>query len=73
VFCLSAISGSFSIPQEEFVEQKGLEFHWEALNAFTHPQFTLVPEMRVTSSGPIPGALSIFLNRDFTDSGARSI
>jgi hypothetical protein len=54
-------------------EQKRLEFRWEALNAFNHPQFTQVPEMRVNSAGPVPGSPSHFLNRDFTDSGIRSM
>jgi len=50
-----------------------LEFLWEALNAFNHPQFTQVPEMRVASLGPVPGSPSHFLNRDFTDSGTRTM
>lgn len=49
-------------------EQKRLEFRWEALNAFNHPQFTQVPEMRVMTGLP-----SRFLNRDFTDTGIRSM
>jgi Carboxypeptidase regulatory-like domain len=54
-------------------EQKRLEFRWEALNALNHPQFTQVPEKSVTSPGPVPGSPSHFLNRDFTDSGARTM
>ena len=49
-------------------EQRRLEFRWEALNAFNHPQFTQVPEKSVVNSPP-----ARFLNRDFTDSGIRSM
>jgi hypothetical protein len=54
-----------SIP---FGEARRLELRWEALNAFNHPQFVNVPQMSVngTSAGR-------FLNRDFTDSGIRSM
>jgi hypothetical protein len=54
-----------SIP---FGEARRLEFRWEALNAFNHPQFVNVPQMSVngTSAGR-------FLNRDYTDSGIRSM
>ena len=48
-------------------ERKRLEFRWDALNAFNHPQFVQVPPTSV--KGP-PGH---FLNRDFTDSGIRSM
>src|SRR5262249_48764339 len=51
-----------------FGETRRGEFRWEALNAFNHPQFVNVPQMSV--SGPPPGR---FLNRDFTDSGIRSM
>jgi hypothetical protein len=54
-------------------EQKRLEFRWEALNALNHPQFTQVPEKSLTSAPPVPGSSSQFLNRDFTDSGVRSM
>ena len=49
-------------------ERKRLEFRWEAMNAFNHPQFVEVPERDVlgTPSGR-------FLNRDFTNSGIRSM
>jgi hypothetical protein len=57
----------------KIAEQKRLEFRWEALNALNHPQFTQVPEKSVTSPGPVPGSPSHFLNRDFTDSGTRSM
>jgi hypothetical protein len=63
-----SITKSFQI-----AEQKRLEFRWEALNALNHPQFTQVPEKSVISPGPVPGAPSSFLNRDFTDSGIRTM
>jgi hypothetical protein len=49
-------------------ESHRVEFRWEALNVFNHPQFVNVPQMSVngTPSGR-------FLNRDFTDSGVRSM
>jgi hypothetical protein len=51
-----------------------LEFRWEALNALNHPQFTQIPERSVAGSpGPQAGLPSHFLNRDFTDSGIRSM
>jgi hypothetical protein len=47
---------------------------WEALNAFNHPQFTEVPERNVAGApGPGGGLPSRFLNRDFTNSGIRSM
>ena len=49
-------------------ERKRLEFRWEALNAFNHPQFTAVPGRNLITTLP-----SRFLNRDFTDSGIRSM
>jgi hypothetical protein len=49
-------------------EGRKLEFRWEALNAFNHQQFTQVPERNVRSS-----PRGRFLNRDFTDSGIRSM
>ena len=49
-------------------EKRRLEFRWEALNAFNHPQFVQVPQMSV--NGTPAGR---FLNRDFTDSGIRSM
>jgi hypothetical protein len=58
-----SLSRSFQI-----AEQKRLEFRWEALNALNHPQFTQVPERTVPSLSP-----SHFLNRDFTNSGIRSM
>src|SRR5262249_14546555 len=63
-----SLTKSFAI-----AEQKRLEFRWEALNALNHPQFTQVPEKSVTSPGPVQGTTSQFLNRDFTDSGVRSM
>jgi len=58
-----SLSKSFQI-----AEQKRLEFRLEALNALNHPQFTQVPERNVVVSPP-----GRFLNRDFTDSGTRSM
>lgn len=49
-------------------EKRRLELRWEALNAFNHPQFVQVPQKNV--NGAQPGR---FLNRDFTDSGFRSM
>jgi len=49
-------------------ETRRLELRWEALNAFNHPRFVNVPPRSVfnTPQGQ-------FLNRDFTDSGIRSM
>jgi hypothetical protein len=49
-------------------EKRRLELRWEAFNAFNHPQFVQVPPMQVftTPAGQ-------FLNRDFTNSGIRSM
>jgi len=49
-------------------EARRLEFRWEALNAFNHPQYVNVPPRSVfnTPQGQ-------FLNRDFTDTGVRSM
>jgi hypothetical protein len=49
-------------------EGKRLEFRWETLNAFNHPQYTNPPGKGLLNS--LPGR---FLNRDFTDSGIRSM
>jgi len=57
----------------QIAEGKRLAFRWEALNALNHPQFTQVPEKSVISPGPVAGLQSRFLNRDFTDSGTRSV
>jgi hypothetical protein len=54
-----------SIP---FGESRRLELRWEALNVFNHPQLVNVPQMSV--NGTPAGR---FLNRDFTDSGIRSM
>jgi Carboxypeptidase regulatory-like domain len=54
-----------SIP---FGEIRRLELRWELLNAFNHPQFVNAPQMSV--NGTPAGR---FLNRDFTDSGIRSM
>ena len=49
-------------------ETRHLELRWEALNAFNHPQFVQVPQTSVNSAPE-----GHFLNRDFTDSGIRSM
>jgi hypothetical protein len=49
-------------------EKRRLEFRWEALNAFNHPQFVQVPLLTINA---VPAGR--FLNRDFTDSGIRSM
>jgi hypothetical protein len=55
-------------------ETRLLEFRWEAFNALNHPQFTRIPDKDVRGSfGPQAGLPSRFLNRDFTDSGIRSM
>ena len=55
-------------------EGKRLELRWEAYNALNHQQFVNVPERDVfTALGPAGGLPSRFLNRDFTDSGIRSM
>ena len=38
-----------------------------------HPQFTQFPERDVTFPGPVPVQRPRFLNRDFTDSGIRTM
>ena len=49
-------------------ERKRIEFRWDALNAFNHPQFTSAPGRTVTS--PAPGR---FLNPNFNDARTRSM
>lgn len=51
-----------------FGESRHLEFRWEALNAFNHPQFVQAPPMSLTGT-----PMGEFLNRDFTNSGIRSM
>jgi len=58
-----SLSKSFQI-----AEQQRLQFRVEVLNVLNHPQFTQVPERNVVLSPP-----GRFLNRDFTDSGTRSM
>jgi len=54
-----------SIPLRETAR---LELRWEALNAFNHPQFIQVPMMEVLGT-----PAGRFLNRDFTNSGIRTM
>ncbi len=49
-------------------EKRRLELRWEALNAFNHPQFIQVPQMSVVGT-----PAGRFLNRDFTNSGIRTM
>ena len=51
-------------------EKRLLELRWEAFNAFNHPQFIQVPPMSVLNTITPAGR---FLNRDFTDSGIRTM
>ena len=51
-------------------ETRRLELRWEALIAFNHPQFVNPPPRKVFSRGTPAGQ---FLNRDYTDSGIRSM
>ena len=51
-----------------FGEKRRLELRWEALNAFNHPQFIQVPQMSVVTT-----PAGQFLNRDFTNSGIRTM
>ncbi|HKE22334.1 MAG TPA: carboxypeptidase regulatory-like domain-containing protein [Bryobacteraceae bacterium] len=54
-----------SIPEGE---KRRLELRWEAFNAFNHPQFIQVPQMSVLAT-----PAGQFLNRDFTNSGIRTM
>jgi hypothetical protein len=49
-------------------EKRRVELRWEGLNAFNHPQFIQVPLTNVVGT-----PAGRFLNRDFTDSGIRSM
>jgi hypothetical protein len=49
-------------------ESRRLELRWEALNAFNHPQYVNVPQMTVSGA-----SAGWFLNRDYTDSGIRTM
>jgi hypothetical protein len=51
-----------------FGDSRHLELRWEAMNAFNHPQFVQANPMNVTTA--LAGQ---FLNRDFADSGIRSM
>ena len=50
-------------------EKRRAELRWEALYAFNHPQFVQVPTQTSVNGTPA----GRFLNRDFTDSGIRSM
>jgi len=55
-------------------ERKRLEFRWEAQNAFNHPQFVNPPSGPPSSSRDVVNTpAGQFLNRDFTDSGIRTM
>jgi hypothetical protein len=49
-------------------ELRRLELRWEAVNALNHPQFTQIPARSVLGTPAFR-----FLNRDYTDSGIRSM
>jgi outer membrane receptor protein involved in Fe transport len=49
-------------------ERARLELRWEAFNAFNHPQYVQVPPMSVLGT-----PAGRFLNRDFTNSGIRTM
>jgi hypothetical protein len=49
-------------------ERRRVEFRWEALNALNHPQFTSAPAFSVVGA-----PAGRFLNRDFTNSGIRTM
>jgi outer membrane receptor protein involved in Fe transport len=51
-------------------ERARLELRWEGFNAFNHPQYVQVPPMSVLGTVTPAGR---FLNRDFTDSGIRTM
>ena len=66
-----SVSRSFRIG-----ENHKLEFRGEAFNVFNHPQYSQIPDSRTvfdSATVPQPGVASRFLNRDFTDSGTRSV
>ena len=55
-------------------ERQRLEVRWEVFNALNHPQYIQIPERTVFgSAGPQNGLPSRFLNREFTDSGIRTM
>jgi hypothetical protein len=49
-------------------EGRRLEFRWEALNAFNHPQYTSAPAYNLVNS-----PAGRFLNRDFVNGGIRTM
>ena len=57
----------------QFGETRRLELRWEALNAFNHPQFVQVPSNAQSLTSVNGAAAGQFLNRDYTDSGIRSM
>jgi hypothetical protein len=55
-------------------ETKRFELRWEAFNIFNNAQFFNVPGSNVvTTLGPSAGRPSRFLNRDYTNAGARAM
>ena len=56
-------------------ESKSLEYRLEAFNLFNHPQFTAIPGANIVETlGPSSnGQPSRFLNRDYTNSGTRTM
>jgi len=51
-------------------EKRRVDLRWDAFNAFNHPQFIQVPPMSILNTITPAGR---FLNRDFTNSGIRTM